>query len=150
MSSHQMFPFIMDRPMIWVRFAEDKDGSWTQPVAALIDTGSDYSTIPAKILEEMIGRKLEKGRRIRVSGIGGEETGYLHRITIEVLRSDESEEPAKDEEGHYKLFKRITKHKIIFVENNENCCLGVSGFLQDFVLKIDYPKSHFYLLDGEK
>jgi len=50
---------------------------------ALVDSGASFSVFRAEIAD-YLGIKIEKGKPIYLTGIGGKILGYLHKVPVEV------------------------------------------------------------------
>jgi hypothetical protein len=109
---------------------------------AQIDTGSNYCFFPGEVIED-IGGKLERGRIAPIKVIGGEYTGYVHSVKMEVLKTGVDGRPASDEDGNKVVFCQMPETEMIFIPKSESGYIGVAGFLERCLLRIDYPRSYF-------
>jgi hypothetical protein len=50
-------------------------------IGALLDSGASTSLFQAKI-SDRLGISLENGEKVKLKGIGGEITGYLHEVPV--------------------------------------------------------------------
>ncbi len=103
-----------------------KGGPKIRPAYGLVDTGAMSCAIPA-YMAKMIGHNYKKGIKTTFTGAGGEGDSYLHETRIEIVV------PGTD-----KIV--IPAAMINYIEGLPNVLLGVSGFLERFILKIDYPR----------
>jgi hypothetical protein len=55
----------------------------TDAFKALVDSGASYSVFRAEVAERL-GVKIEKGKPVYLSGIGGRILGYLHNLKISI------------------------------------------------------------------
>jgi hypothetical protein len=144
---YEVFPFIdfegALRPMVWVRFW-GADKTWTQPIMAQIDTGSDYCLFPGEVIKQ-IGGELEGGVSVPVKVIGGTSEGYIHSVKMDLLRTDEDGRALVNADGNYEVVWRAPKTEMIFVAKEERGYIGVAGFLEYFQLRIDYLYPYFSL-----
>jgi hypothetical protein len=86
-------------------------------IYALVDSGSDISVFPAKYAEiyfKMSRKKIEKGKKVKIKGIGGSQIiGFKHNITLHALK--------------FRL-----KTQVYFSYNQEVPILGRKGFFDKF------------------
>jgi hypothetical protein len=69
------------RPVIPIRLVHEDESCGYH---ALVDSGADYCIFHAEI-GELIGLNIKTGKKLHVSGIGGEKAGaYFHTIIMEV------------------------------------------------------------------
>lgn len=89
-------------------------------VFALIDTGADECAFPASF-SNILGHKLKKGIHKKISTGNGDTVAYGHTVNI-------------------KTFNYSTEEILIdFLPNLNMPLLGVKNFLDNFILKLDYP-----------
>jgi len=55
----------------------------TDAFKALVDSGASYSVFRAEVAERL-GVKIEKGKPVYLTGIGGRILGYLHNLRVSV------------------------------------------------------------------
>ena len=96
-------------------------------VYALIDTGADGCALPASFAPPL-AHNLQSGTQKRVSTGNGITIAYSHTICI-------------------KTFNFTTENVLIdFMPNLHIPLLGVKSFLNNFILKIDYPNKIFSII----
>lgn len=99
----------------------------------IIDTGADECSIPAKIAN-ILGHNLRAGN-VNIAGTaGGDCIVYSHTTTIEILHPDTNE-----------VVYKIGNVLIDYMPKLQEVLLGVTGFLEKFVIEINYPKQVFSL-----
>ena len=109
------------KPVIPVTFVS---GDKKLTYRALIDSGSDINIVHAAV-GEYLGIDIKKGIKHPISGISGNATGYIHKISIEI--------------GGW-IFDDIP---ISFSEDIAPYGFGVFGqigFFDKFIIKFDYQK----------
>ncbi len=95
----------------------------------LIDTGAMSCAVPA-YLAPSLGHDYMKGHKVKFIGAGGEGIAYAHTTKIEIVVPNTK--------------KVIIETAIInYIEGLPNVLLGVSGFLERFILEIDYSRYRF-------
>ncbi|GBD96652.1 MAG TPA: hypothetical protein ENG83_10920 [Nitrospirae bacterium] len=130
------FPFLclrkndVERPWLPVRITNPHTRKHIDTYG-LIDTGADDCTMPA-FLTEQLGHKLENGTAKPVHTAGGLTTAYSHTTTIEIFDIKQN-----------KVIYSIPDKSIDFSEGLNIVLLGVRSFLDNFTLKINYPKRCF-------
>lgn len=96
-------------------------------VLALIDTGADECALPASFAP-LLEHNLQSGYQKNISTGNGITTAYSHTVCI-------------------KAFNFATENVLIdFMPNLYIPLLGVKSFLNNFILKIDYPNKNFSIL----
>ena len=96
-------------------------------VYALIDTGADECALPSSFAS-LLGHKLQAGSKKRISTGNGVTIAYTHTVRL-------------------KIFNFSTENVLIdFMPNLHIPLLGVKSFLNNFILKIDYPNKTFSIL----
>lgn len=71
---------LIKRPVAEIHI-KDKNGHW-RAITMYIDSGADVSII-TKSFGELFGHKIEKGRKIKLKGIGNTElVAYVHKMTL--------------------------------------------------------------------
>ena len=58
-------------------------------VDSLVDSGADFCVFPANA-GKAIGLDVYEGENVSTFGIGGKETLYFHKLTVEVIVNDQS------------------------------------------------------------
>lgn len=104
----------------------------------IIDTGADECAVPATYAS-ILGHDLKKGKARTIGTGGGDATSYPHTTTLEIIHPKT-----------YKLVCRIENAQIDFMVGLPEVLLGVGGFLSNFILNINYPKSVFSLTKPKK
>jgi len=95
--------------------------------SALIDSGATTSIFRSDIAEQL-GMKIEQGKEVYLSGVGGRIKGYLHRVKIEVAG------------------KKFTCPIIFSYEYTVSLnLLGREGFFKKFVIVFDEGKKKMEL-----
>ena len=113
------------RPMLEVKYINPHTGK-SLPTWALIDSGADNCVLPSSFAE-VLGHNLEAGERVDIVGAGGDSFGYKHTMKMEI-------------DGF-----QTEDVMICFLPNLHQPLIGVSSFLSNFKLTIDYPKQRFSL-----
>lgn len=112
------------------------DGSSGMRVqSALVDTGADYCTCPSR-LTKPVGYKLRSGKRIEFLGAASSGKAWEHFGDISILTHD-----------YRSIFCRISKVPLHLVQkrNYFPVLLGRKGFLDQFIVHIDFSKKLFTL-----
>ena len=99
----------------------------------IIDTGADDCSIPAGIAK-ILGHNLRSGIVDIAGTAGGDCVTYKHTTTIEILHPDTD-----------KVICRMEDVLIDYMPKLQEVLLGVTGFLEKFILEINYPKKVFSL-----
>jgi hypothetical protein len=108
------------------------DGSRKSQVeAALIDTGADLCLCPSRITKP-IGYGIRSGIPISFSGAVGKGTAWRHDVNIAILTHD-----------YRAIFHRLSNVPLHLVQKRSPfpVLLGTRGFLDQFVIHIDYPNN---------
>ena len=102
---------------------------------ALVDTGADYCTCPSR-LTKPIGYKLRSGTQIKFRGAASTGKAWEHFGDISVLTAD-----------YRSVFHRISNVPLHLVQKRKYfpVLLGRKGFLDQFVVHIDFTKKLFTL-----
>lgn len=100
-------------------------------VNALIDSGASFSIFRPEVAEDL-GIKIEKGRIIYLTGIGGRILGYLHRVSISV-------------DGRQFFLGKIIFSREFTVSFN---LLGRDNFFEPFVISFLERKKKIILADA--
>ena len=103
---------------------------------ALIDTGADRTAIPGFIARRL-GHEIGQGKYSCGCTASGNADVYAHTCRIDILGIDNKGEP------NNKTIITIPDRPIDVIENLHCVLLGVSDFLCDYVLEIDYPAKVF-------
>jgi hypothetical protein len=101
----------------------------------LIDTDATECAIPASIAQ-MLGHNLTMGEPKNINTGNGEAQAYRHTTSITIYHPDDPENT---------IFYSLDNVLIDCMPNLNMVLLGVSGFLSNFVLNIDYQKRVFSL-----
>lgn len=96
---------------------------------ALLDTGADDCAIPS-LLGPDLGVVVSTGRRRTRHGLGSA-SAFGHDVRIEIL----------DEQ--FKPIFEVSEKTVDFCDGLQTVLLGVNGFLQHFIISIDYPGRTF-------
>ena len=56
---------------------------------SVVDSGADFCVFPANV-GKAIGLDVDEGEHVITFGIGGKETLYFHKVTVEVIVNDQS------------------------------------------------------------
>jgi hypothetical protein len=111
-------------------------GSGGMPVwAAIVDTGADYCMCPSKITKP-IGYKLRDGTPSPFGGAVGTGKAWRHYADIAILTHD-----------YRAIFHKISHVPLALVQkrNPFPVLLGRDGFLDQFVIHIDFPNNELTL-----
>jgi predicted aspartyl protease len=103
--------------------------------AALVDTGADYCMCPSKITKP-IGYKLRSGEPIDFGGAVATGKAWRHFADITILTHD-----------YRAIFHKISDVPLALVQKRKPfpVLLGRDGFLDQFVINIDFPNKLFTL-----
>jgi hypothetical protein len=112
-----------------------------QNLWAIIDTGADECSFPAETAE-LLGHNLKAGEQKIISTGNGSTCAYLHTVTIQVFDPRILHHSARYVHPIFTLENVL----INFIETLKVGLLGVTNFLENFRLIIDYPKGTFSLL----
>lgn len=132
------FPFLSlapdNYPRVWlpVRIVNPHTGKHIKTYG-LVDTGADECAMPS-FYAYTLGHKLEKGKKKSINTASGQTDVFSHTTTIEVFGKPVTK----------KAFT-INDALIDYSPGLNIVLLGVRGFLDNFTLKIDYPKQLFSL-----
>ncbi|MBM4035083.1 MAG: hypothetical protein FJ291_25345 [Planctomycetes bacterium] len=131
---HVYLPGDPPRPMLQVRIINPASGL---AVAAwgLVDTGADDCALPASYAP-LLGHNLQAGLRRTVGTGNGDTDAYAHTTRIEVFAVPLGRRTGRP------VFT-IPDTLIDFLPNLPCVLLGVSSFLSDTILRINYPKQYF-------
>lgn len=103
--------------------------------AALVDTGADHCSFPSN-LTRLIGYKIRSGEQKTFLGAASTGKAWEHYGDISILTNDYSS-----------IFYKISKVPIHLVQKHKHfpLLLGRKGFLDKFIVHIDFPKKLFIL-----
>ena len=133
-----------DRPMLWVSISGSSGAKGTPPLLAKIDTGCDGCIFPLFIAKEL-GCDLSSAKKVSVETASTPTMAYrLDSMMIDVLKMWPDGLSGKE------LLCRILKVPIYFVKDAKQLILGAEGFLDRFVLTVDYPNRMFSLVTQDK
>ena len=104
-------------------------------MAALVDTGADYCMCPSKITKP-IGYKIRSGTQITFGGAASSGKAWRHFADIAILTSD-----------YRNIFHRLSNVPLDLVQKRKPfpVLLGRNGFLDQFVIEVDFPNKLFIL-----
>jgi len=138
------YPFVqmgindMPRPKLPVRIINPHTGqlilTW-----ALIDTGADMCAVPAD-LAQALGHTLDAVGSNTISTGAGKGSMYHHTFQIEILKTDLSVVNGFDPNL---VVHTIQSSPIACAVGLQTVLLGVSGFLQDYILTVNYQELFF-------
>jgi len=128
------FPFLgsagdTKRPWLPIKIVNPHTNQ-SMKIIGLVDTGADECTIPAEFAA-MLGHTLQNGASKMSNTAGGPGKGWLHTTRIEIYNLQDQ------------LIYTINDTPLDFMEGLHIPLLGVSHFLDNFQLHIDYPKKNF-------
>ena len=131
---HSWYP--SEVPQLAVRVINPENGL-SCCTAAIIDTGASASLIP-EFISKAIGHTINAVRPCHCSTAGPvDATVYPHTYTLEIYSF---------EEGASNDAPIITiKNRIIDTANCHFMILGVTDFLKDYILTVNYPEKYFSL-----
>lgn len=143
------FPFIKPtekfqraKPWLAIRLTNRKNNRSCRTFG-LIDCGADHTTLPMYIAEQMRCDLPKRGKRIQTAG--GLATVYTYDdCKIEILDSKAFSGSTKAVED-LKVVDTIENVSVDFAHTVKNPLLGVDGFLEHFVLEINYHQMVFSL-----
>ena len=98
-------------------------------MSALVDTGADNSMCPAQITEA-VGHNTLSGKEITFAGAASSGKAWEHFINISIMKPDYKSVFHALSNVPFQLVKRRTASPIL---------LGRNGFLDQFVIHIDFP-----------
>lgn len=117
------------KPYLPIRIVNPKSGEsmiWW----GLVDTGADSCAIPADMAGDL-SHILKKGKPVSGYSASGESDGYIHTTNIEIL----------DYDGNV-VYEEHTA-EVEYTVGLPTVLLGVKGFLDSFVLTVDYKNQCF-------
>jgi len=106
------------------------DGSQGMRIeAAIVDTSADYCMCPSKVTRP-IGYKIRTGKAITFGGAAAIGKAWRHFANIDILTHD-----------YRAIFRRLSNVPLDSVQNRRPfpMLLGRIGFLDRFLIKIDFP-----------
>lgn len=112
------------------------DGKLGRPFkAALVDTGADFCMCPSKITKP-IGYKILSGKPFGFGGAVAKGKAWLHSVDITIMTHD-----------YRTAFYKLSKVPVALTlkRNPVPLLLGRNGFLDQFVIHIDFPNKLFTL-----
>ncbi len=118
------------RPWLPIILSNPETGE-IQPTYGLIDTGADECTVPS-LFADILGHNLKAVKPKIITTAGGEAYAYPHTTTIDILNKN-----------HDKVAHSMSKVIIDYTDGLYFVLLGVKGFLDQFILEIDYPIQAF-------
>jgi hypothetical protein len=123
-------PFDSPKPYLPVKIF-NPDTNQSQTFVGIVDTGASGISIPGS-LAQVLGHNLHAGQPIPTSTPGGACTGYMHTTRIEILNFQGSTIVS-------------TQDRILstYMPDLPIVLLGVTHFLEQYNLHIDYPKRFF-------
>lgn len=104
----------------------------------IIDTGADECAVP-EFIATTIGHNLKKGKKKLIGTAGGLTPSYSHKTRVELYH------PVTG-----KHMYTLNETPIDYVDGLHCALLGVKNFLDQFVLRIDYPKKRFSITFPKK
>lgn len=129
------------QPFLFIRVT-NPDNDFSDTMLALVDTGAEDCCLPGTIAKKL-GHDLTNVQGKSILGVSGSCTAYPHTSIIDVLSvSGTYEKPALSHDVVLSLGPRCFD----FVEGLSIAILGVSSFLKDYILTIDYPAKKFSVL----
>jgi hypothetical protein len=142
------FPFLnphpgdlKKRPWLFINIGNPKTGSIC-PTFGLIDTGSDECALPASYAD-LLGHNLTSGEPKQICTGNGVTTAYRHTCSIQIFDTN------KLREGISQIAYTIDEILIDFMPNLHCALLGVSTFLSNFIVIVNYPKQVFSIIKPE-
>ena len=133
------FPFLsltpdgVERPWLPVRIINPHTNKFVSTFG-LIDTGADECTVPADFASEL-DHCFDKGKPKNINTAGGITTAYSHTTIIEIYQLRDK-----------KVIYKIPETPVDFTSGLSVVLLGVSSFLDQCKLEINYPKKHFSII----
>jgi hypothetical protein len=137
------FPFLrisqdpVERPILVVKIVNPQTGSTFDSIG-IIDTGADACAIPAGY-GRILGYDIESGIPKLISTGKGVTTAYSHLCRLEIYKTD------LFLKGSAEVIYTTSEVNIDFMENLPVILLGVSNFLGQFFVGIDYRAQLFSL-----
>ncbi len=135
------FPFLqsspnsIQRPMLFLKITNPNTGFCLDTIG-IIDTGADACAVPA-VFANMLGYNVKEGTPKPVGTGNGMTTAYTHTCRIDVYNTDSVIKKSPT------IIYTTSEAQIDFMENLPMILLGVTDFLGQFFLGIDYPAQLF-------
>ncbi|MBN2182980.1 MAG: retroviral-like aspartic protease family protein [Sedimentisphaerales bacterium] len=121
------------RPYLWIKVKNPKNGN-SILASALIDTGATESAFPAKCASQL-GHKLRSVPPKNIRTANRNTLAFAHTSTVEILGIGPKGHPDIS-----KVLYSMPKQLIDYTIGLDEFLLGQNNFLNNFILKIDYPK----------
>lgn len=134
----QVMSGVEPKPALFIRVINPLTKQSFRTVAA-IDTGADESCFPAEIAQ-LLDCELSNMESKQVAMAGGSRKAYKYKLSIDVLKCADIGDPQKE---FVKL--RMLNIPIILIDGLKGFILGQKGFLDHFVLTINYERKVFSL-----
>jgi hypothetical protein len=137
------FPFLrisqdsVERPILVVKIVNPQTGL-TLDSMGIVDTGADACAIPAGY-GRLLGYDIKSGTPKPVGTGKGLTTAYSHLCRLDIYETDSIFK------GNAKVIYTTSEINIDFMEYLPVILLGVSDFLGQFFVGIDYPSQLFSL-----
>jgi hypothetical protein len=131
----KMSPNSIRRPMLFIKITNPHTGQKID-TAGIIDTGADACAVPA-VYADMLGYSVKDGIPKPVGTGGGLTTAYTHTCRIDIYNT------IALQKGNTEAIYTTSEAQIDFMEQLPVVLLGVSDFLGQFFLGIDYPSQLF-------
>jgi len=103
--------------------------------AALVDTGADYCTCPSR-LTKPVGYRLRSGTPVEFHGAAATGKAWKHSVDISIM--------THDYRGTFHRLSDVPFH-VVQKRNPFPVLLGREGFLDQFVIHIDFENKLFTL-----
>ncbi|MBI3337668.1 MAG: hypothetical protein HY005_03595 [Candidatus Staskawiczbacteria bacterium] len=104
----------------------------------LIDSGSELTIIDREIGEEL-GYEIEKGKRVKIIGVGGGQiSGYLHSVGFQI-----DDLMGKEESIIYRDYVVFAETKFQKTMPQQTAIWGTKGFFNQLAVGFRYPNSIF-------
>jgi len=137
-------------PQLPIDVVNTNNGNWTSGFAK-IDTGANYCSIPfnTDIVEEL-GVSLDEKDKTKLicAGLLREDCYKCDTINIKIFKViDVSPDDVFIESN---LLMTLTPSQVVFIPGLANPILGVKGFLDDYVLTINYQLKKFSIRTPHK
>ncbi|MCX5632224.1 MAG: hypothetical protein NTW93_00885 [Phycisphaerae bacterium] len=135
------FPFFKtspnhpNRPILFVKIVNPQTGLLID-TTGMIDTGADACAVPA-YFAKYLGYDLKSGIRKGVNTGNGATNAYSHICRLEVYNTNSVFN------GNPEIIYTTSEVQIDFMERLPVVLLGVSDFLGQFFLGVDYPSQLF-------
>ncbi len=150
------FPFMrlnmlrQSRPALGLRFIRCDDNKKAFRTFGIVDTGAERCSLPFSYAIALGFKEEELGTPQDLGSAGGKILGYPCVINVEVYEANYSDSGVKrSSEGPQENTKKVyvlCEIPVYFIKSLNEVLIGNEGFLDQFILRINYPKQTFSLI----